>query len=111
MTVFTLITTFSVTIIPQVASRHVFVCVSLVYILFGIIGKFSAVFITIPYPVLGGALIIMFGMFNGVVLSNLQSVDLSSTRNSAIIGTSLLVGLMLPHWIERYPNTVDTGII
>lgn len=95
--------------LTKVASRHVFVCVSLVYILFGIIGKFSAVFITIPHPVLGGALIIMFGMFNGVVLSNLQSVDLSSTRNSAIIGTSLLVGLMLPHWIERYPNTVDTG--
>lgn len=95
--------------LTKVASRRVFVCVSLVYILFGIIGKFSAVFITIPHPVLGGALIIMFGMFNGVVLSNLQSVDLSSTRNSAIIGTSLLVGLMLPHWIERYPNTVDTG--
>ncbi|XP_062569270.1 solute carrier family 23 member 1-like isoform X2 [Saccostrea cucullata] len=95
--------------LTKVASRHVFVCLSLVYILFGIIGKFSAVFITIPHPVLGGALIIMFGMFNGVVLSNLQSVDLSSTRNSAIIGTSLLVGLMMPHWIERYPNTVNTG--
>ena len=86
-----------------------FVCVSLVYILFGVIAKFSAIFITIPHPVLGGALIIMFGMVNGVVLSNLQSVDLTSTRNSAIIGTSLLVGLMMPHWIERYPDTIDTG--
>ncbi|XP_056005753.1 uncharacterized protein LOC125657493 isoform X2 [Ostrea edulis] len=95
--------------LTKVASRHVFVCVALVYILFGIIGKFSAIFITIPHPVLGGALIIMFGMFNGVVLSNLQSVDLTSTRNSAIIGTSLLVGLMMPHWIERYPDTVNTG--
>ncbi|XP_061184454.1 solute carrier family 23 member 2-like [Saccostrea echinata] len=95
--------------LTKVASRHLFVCLSLVYILFGIIGKFSAVFITIPHPVLGGALIIMIGMFNGVVLSNLQSVDLSSTRNSAIIGTSLLVGLIMPHWIERYPNTVNTG--
>ncbi|XP_078311878.1 solute carrier family 23 member 1-like [Crassostrea virginica] len=95
--------------LTKVASRHVFVCVSLVYILFGVIAKFSAIFITIPHPVLGGALIIMFGMFNGVVLSNLQSVDLTSTRNSAIIGTSLLVGLMMPHWIERYPDTIDTG--
>ena len=32
----------------------------------------SAVFITIPYPVLGGAALVMFSTFLGVVLSNLQ---------------------------------------
>ena len=87
-----------------------FVCVGLIYIVFGVIGKVSAVFITIPYPVLGGVLIIMFGAFNGVVLSNLQSVDLSSTRNLTIIGTGLLVGLVVPHWVETYPNAVNTGM-
>ncbi|KAK3094626.1 hypothetical protein FSP39_004171 [Pinctada imbricata] len=95
--------------LTKVASRHVFVCVGLIYIVFGVIGKVSAVFITIPYPVLGGVLIIMFGAFNGVVLSNLQSVDLSSTRNLTIIGTGLLVGLVVPHWIETYPNAINTG--
>ena len=40
--------------------------------MFGVIGKFSAVFISIPYPVLGGAAIIMFSTFLGVALSNLQ---------------------------------------
>ena len=86
-----------------------FVCVALIYLVFGIIGKISAVFITIPHPVLGGVLIIMFGAFNGVVLSNLKSVDLSSTRNLTIIGTALLLGLVVPHWIENYPNSIKTG--
>jgi len=58
----------------QVASRHVFVGVGILYILFGIFGKFSAIFITIPYPVLGGAIVVMFGIFFGVVISNLEVI-------------------------------------
>ncbi|XP_060079224.1 solute carrier family 23 member 1-like [Ylistrum balloti] len=95
--------------LTRVGSRWVFITVAIIYIVFGLIGKISAVFITIPYPVLGGVLIVMFGVFNGVVLSNLKSVDLSSTRNLAIIGTSLLVGLMIPHWVEEYENVINTG--
>ena len=56
----------------QVASRHVFLCCAIVFILFGIVGKLSAIFITIPYPVLGGASIAMFSSFTGVAISNLQ---------------------------------------
>ncbi|OWF38756.1 Solute carrier family 23 member 1 [Mizuhopecten yessoensis] len=93
----------------QVASRDVFLLVSLIYIVFGILGKVSAVFITIPYPVLGGAMIVMFGTFNGVVLSNLAAVSLSSTRNLAIIGIAILTGLMLPNWIETNPDDINTG--
>ncbi|KAL3863268.1 hypothetical protein ACJMK2_005033 [Sinanodonta woodiana] len=95
--------------ITKVASRSVFVFVGLFYILFGIIGKFSAVFITIPYPVLGGALITMFGMYNGVVLSNLQTLSLKSNRNLAILGISLFMGLAVPLYVETNPNWVDTG--
>lgn len=87
--------------ITKVGSRLVFLLLAVIYIAFGLIGKFSAVFITIPHPVLGGALITMFGMFIGVVLSNLRYVCLSSTRNIAIIGTSILMGLMVPYWTEQ----------
>ena len=48
------------------------------YILFGILGKVSAVFITIPLPILGGAAVVMFSTFLGVVLSNLQVNILSN---------------------------------
>ncbi|XP_060063606.1 solute carrier family 23 member 2-like [Ylistrum balloti] len=95
--------------LTRVASRHVFMVVALIYVVFGLIGKVSAIFITIPYPVLGGVLIVMFGAFNGVVLSNLKCVNMSSTRNLTIIGTSLIVGLMVPQWIREYDNPIDTG--
>ena len=52
----------------------------------------------------------MFGMFNGVVLSNLQVVNLSSTRNLAILGTSILFGLMIPYWVETNPDAINTGM-
>ncbi|OWF46668.1 solute carrier family 23 member 1-like isoform X2 [Mizuhopecten yessoensis] len=95
--------------VTRVSSRSVFIVVGVVYIIFGVIGKLSAVFISIPYPVLGGALIIMMGMFNGVVLSNLVNVDLTSSRNLAIMGVSLLMGLLVPLWVKTYPNDIDTG--
>ena len=38
----------------QVANRLVFTVFPCILILFGIIGKLAAVFIAIPYPVLGG---------------------------------------------------------
>jgi hypothetical protein len=40
------------------------------------------------YPVLGGVQIIGFGMFIGLVMSNLQYIDMQSTINLAIIGVS-----------------------
>lgn len=41
-------------------------------ILLGIFGKFGAVFITIPDPVIGGMFLVMFGMIAAVGISNLQ---------------------------------------
>ncbi|XP_048746327.2 solute carrier family 23 member 2-like [Ostrea edulis] len=95
--------------VTKVGSRDVFITVGVIYFVFGIIGKVSAVFLTIPYPVLGGALIVMFGMFNGVVLSNLQFVSLNSSRNLAIMGTAILFGLMIPHYLETHTDAIQTG--
>lgn len=95
----------------QVASRLVFTVFPCILILFGIIGKLAAVFITIPYPVLGGVQIIGFGMFIGLVMSNLQYIDIQSTRNLAIIGVSTLLGLMLPFWAKGNADGINTGAI
>ena len=93
----------------QVASRLVFGLFPCILILFAIIGKLAAVFITIPYPVLGGVQIIGFGIFIGLVMSNLQYIDIHSTRNLAIIGISTLLGLMLPFWAKGNADAIDTG--
>ena len=54
---------------------------------------------------------INFGMLIGVMLSNLQFIDLSSTRNLAIIGMSILLAMMLPYWVSITPNAIDVGKI
>ena len=56
----------------QVASRHVFIAVAIIYLLLSVLSKLTAVFITIPDPVLGGCLLTIIGVFVGVNLSNLQ---------------------------------------
>ncbi|XP_053407237.1 solute carrier family 23 member 1-like isoform X1 [Mercenaria mercenaria] len=94
--------------LTKVASRWVFVAVGVIYMLIGVLGKFSAVFIMIPEPVLGGALMSITAVFIGVILSNLSEISLKSTRNLAILGLSLLVGIMVPYFIENNPEIIET---
>ncbi|WAR21449.1 S23A2-like protein [Mya arenaria] len=47
----------------------------------------------------------------GVILSNLSEVSLSSTRNLAILGLSITIGIMVPHFIEEHPEIIDTDNI
>ena len=72
-------------------------------------GKIGAIFVTVPYPVVGGMMMINFGVLIGVMLSNLQFIDLSSTRNLGIIGMSMLLSVMFPYWIETTPDAINTG--
>ncbi|ESO93987.1 hypothetical protein LOTGIDRAFT_153464 [Lottia gigantea] len=95
--------------VTKVASRRTFQVLALLYVIFALVLKVSAFFITIPYPVLGGTLILSFGIFIGLILSNLQFVDLNSTRNLAIVGLAILLGLMLPYWSAQNQNGIQTG--
>ncbi|KAL4222895.1 hypothetical protein ACF0H5_018935 [Mactra antiquata] len=95
--------------VTKVASRSVFIGVGIMYMLFGIFGKFSAVFITIPYPVLGGAIVVMFGIFFGVIISNLEVTNMSSARNMAIFGLSVFIGLAVPTWTQQESKPINTG--
>lgn len=56
----------------QVGSRLVLQMTGVLMLMLGIFGKFGAVFITIPEPVIGGMFLIMFGMIAAVGISNLQ---------------------------------------
>ena len=100
---------FSHILHEQVASLRVFQVLGLIFILFGVVGKVGAIFVTIPYSVVGGMQIINFGVLIGVMLSNLQFIDLQSKRNLAIIGISMLVAMMMPHWIQTTPKAINTG--
>ncbi|XP_045170342.2 solute carrier family 23 member 1-like [Mercenaria mercenaria] len=93
----------------KVASRSVFVYAGILFILFAVFGKFSAVFITIPDPVLGGSFIVMVGIFIGVMIGNLEVTSMSSPRNVAILGLAVCIGVAVPSWAQTVQTPIDTG--
>jgi nucleobase transporter 1/2 len=50
-------------------------------------------------------------MVMAVGISNLQHVDLNSSRNLFIIGVSMFLGLSLPKWLSQPANvnSIKTG--
>ena len=64
-------------------------------IAFSLIGKINAVLKTIPEAVLGGILLLLFGMIAAVGIKTLieKKVDLNITRNQVIIAVILTVGI------------------
>jgi nucleobase transporter 1/2 len=99
--------------ITKVASRRVIQVEAIYMLLFGVLGKFGAMLVTIPDPVVGGVFLVMFGIITAVGVSNLQFVDLNSSRNLCIFGFSLFFGLTLPTWIKEDNNssTINTGSV
>ena len=75
----------------------------------GVVGKFGALFVTIPDPIVGGVFMVMFGIIAAVGISNLQFADMNSPRNLFILGFSILFGLALPHYMNSHPNAINTG--
>ena len=72
-------------------------------LLLGLVGKFSALFASLPDPVLGALFCTLFGMITAVGLSNLQFVDLNSSRNLFVLGFSIFFGLVLPSYLKQNP--------
>ena len=48
-------------------------------------------------------------MITAIGISNLQFVDLNSSRNLFIIGFSFFFGLTLPKYITEHPGCIQTG--
>ena len=84
-----------------------------IMILFGVLAKLAALMVTIPNPIIGGIFTVMFGIITAVGLSNLQFVDLNSTRNLFVLGFSIFFALVLPKWMaaqqEAGLSPIDTG--
>ena len=90
--------------VTKVGSRRVIQVGGLIMIIFGLFSKFGALFVTIPEPIIGGIFCVMFGMVSSVGLSNLQFVNLNSTRNLFILGFSIFFGLTLSKWVVDPSN-------
>ena len=78
----------------QVGSRRVIQYGAIMMIFFGLLSKFGAFFVTIPEPIVGGIFCVMFSMITAVGLSNVQFINLNSSRNLFILGFSIFFGLV-----------------
>ncbi|XP_008331568.2 solute carrier family 23 member 1 isoform X2 [Cynoglossus semilaevis] len=96
--------------ITKVGSRRVVQYGAGIMFLLGSIGKFTALFASLPDPILGGMFCTLFGMITAVGLSNLQLVDLNSSRNLFVLGFSMFFGLTLPAYLDSHPNSIQTGV-
>ncbi|RVE63449.1 hypothetical protein OJAV_G00136390 [Oryzias javanicus] len=96
--------------ITKVGSRRVVQYGAGIMFLLGSIGKFTALFASLPDPILGGMFCTLFGMITAVGLSNLQLVDLNSSRNLFVLGFSMFFGLTLPTYLDTHPNSISTGV-
>ena len=99
--------------VTRVGSRRVIQYAAVMLLFIGVCSKVGALFVTIPEPIIGGIFSVMFGIITAVGLSNLQFVDLNSTRNLFILGFSLFFSLVLPKWMEIEENqkSINTGSV
>ncbi|MFV1494027.1 nucleobase:cation symporter-2 family protein [Phaeobacter sp. JH18-32] len=91
-----------------VMSRHVVTIGALFLILCGLVPKVGAIIRTIPIEVLGGGVIVMFGMVVAAGISMLSDVDWNR-RNMVIFAISLSIGLGLqlePGAVQHLPDTL-----
>ena len=64
-------------------------------ILMAFVGKFGALLQTIPMPVMGGIMMLLFGSIAGIGLKTIMDgrVNLSSARNLCIVSVTLVTGI------------------
>ena len=91
-----------------VMSRHVVTIGAIFLIICGLVPKVGAIIRTIPIEVLGGGVIVMFGMVVAAGISMLSDVDWNR-RNMVIFAISLSIGLGLqldPKAVQYLPDTL-----
>ncbi|MFU8865461.1 MAG: uracil-xanthine permease family protein [Rhodobacterales bacterium] len=92
-----------------VMSRHVVTIGAIFLIICGLVPKFGAIVSTVPINVLGGGVIVMFGMVCAAGVNMLSDV-VWNRRNMVIFAVSLSVGLGLqlePTALQHLPRTLQ----
>lgn len=97
--------------LTRVGSRKVVQAGAILMLCLGLVGKFGALFTTIPQPIVGGMYCAMFGMIAAVGLSNLQFVNLNSGRNLFILGFSFFMGLSVPEYFGKNPFDAQSWLV
>ena len=93
-----------------IMSRHVVTIAGAIMVICGLIPKIGAIIASMPLPVLGGGVIVMFGMVAAAGLNVLSEIK-TSRRNMIIIALSLSIGLgfnLVPSAVQYLPGIWKT---
>ncbi|GFS32644.1 xanthine/uracil permease family protein [Actinidia rufa] len=88
--------------LTRVGSRRVVQISAGFMIFFSILGKFGAVFASIPSPIVAALYCLFFAYVGVVGLSFLQFCNLNSFRTKFILGFSIFLGLSIPQYFNEY---------
>lgn len=97
--------------LTRVGSRRVVQISAGFMIFFSILGKFGAVFASIPFPIYAALYCVVFGLVGSVGLSFLQFTNMNSMRNLIITGLSLFLGISVPRFFNEYWNPSHHGLV
>ncbi|KAJ0106654.1 hypothetical protein Patl1_17982 [Pistacia atlantica] len=88
--------------LTRVGSRRVVQISAGFMIFFSVLGKFGAVFASIPGPIIAALYCLFFAYVGAVGLSFLQFCHLNSFRVKFILGFSIFIGLSVPQYFNEY---------
>ncbi|KAG1326640.1 nucleobase-ascorbate transporter 6 [Cocos nucifera] len=95
--------------LTRVGSRRVVQISAGFMIFFSILGKFGAVFASIPGPIIAALYCLFFAYVGAVGLSFLQFCNLNSFRTKFILGFSVFMGLSVPQYFNEYTLVAGYG--
>ncbi|CAL5409997.1 unnamed protein product [Camellia sinensis] len=86
----------------RVGSRRVVQISAGFMIFFSILGKFGALFASIPFTIFAAVYCVFFGLVASIGLSFLQFTNMNSMRNLFITGVAMFLGLSIPEYFREY---------
>ena len=93
-----------------IMSRHVVTIAGAIMVICGLVPKIGAIIASMPLPVLGGGVIVLFGLVAAAGLNVLSEIKMSR-RNMIIIALSLSIGLgfnLVPSAVQYLPGIWKT---
>ena len=101
-----------------VKGKNVIYTMGAILIVFGFIPKIGAFTTVVPTPVLGGAMVAMFGMVIAYGIKMLSKIEFASQENLLIIACSVGMGLgvtAVPNLFDQLPDSIkiltNSGIV
>ncbi|KAK4375638.1 hypothetical protein RND71_006315 [Anisodus tanguticus] len=95
--------------LTRVGSRRVVQISAAFMIFFSILGKFGAVFASIPAPIVAALYCLFFAYVGARGLGFIQFCNLNSFRTKFILGFSIFLGLSIPQYFNEYTAVAGYG--